>query len=362
LALKLLESLNSNMTHIKIPRNNNFDAIRLLLAVTVFVVHAAGLTGLETFKVVASYLNSTFAVYSFFVVSGFLIFMSYENTDSNLSFFSKRFFRIFPGYAFVILFVAISFGLISTYSYNVYFSYDWLKYLFFNLITLNFLESTLPGVFSTNTVQSVNGALWTIKIEVMFYLSVPIISLFFKRNKISTILIILFLISIGYYEGLRYLADIKDDSLYLLLAKQLPGQLSFFVVGASIYYYFSHFSKYAHAYLVLGVILFILYSKFEIWFILSIAIGLLVIYFATIFRYCGNFGKFGDLSFGIYIWHFPIIQVFINFNFFKLSPFFSTVSLILTVLLFSVFSWNFIEKPFLRKKSHYIYAQKEKNG
>ena len=37
------------------------------------------------------------------------------------------------------------------------------------------MEPNLPGVFAGNTVTEVNGALWTLKIEVMFYLILPLL-------------------------------------------------------------------------------------------------------------------------------------------------------------------------------------------
>ena len=348
------------MKYISSSQKNNFDLIRLILAITVFIVHTAILTELPVYNHIASFLNSSIAVYAFFIVSGFLIFMSYDNNTLIKSFFKKRFLRIFPGYAFVIISVSLSAFILSTYSPIDYFSYDWLRYIFFNLITVNFLQPTLPGVFSENPLDAVNGALWTIKVEVMFYATVPLIGLLFRKYNTATILIILYILSIIYYESTMYMGGHTNKAVYFLLAKQLPGQLAFFVSGALLYYYFDHFKRYAMPYLISSIFFFILYKYYNIWVFFPFSLAFIIVYTATIFKYIGNFGKYGDFSFGIYIWHFPIIQTFVHYNLLVTYPILGSISLLLTVLIFAVLSWKFIEKPFLRKQSHYMLVEADK--
>ena len=42
-----------------------------------------------------------------------------------------------------------------------------------------------------------------------------------------------------------------------------------------------------------------------------IALGVLVVYFACVIPCLRNFDKYGDFSYGIYIIHFPILQILI---------------------------------------------------
>ena len=71
-------------------RQNNFDLLRFLFAFIVLLVHAHVLSGADELSILSAVLSSEIAVKSFFVVSGFLIFMSYENSRSLRSYFENR--------------------------------------------------------------------------------------------------------------------------------------------------------------------------------------------------------------------------------------------------------------------------------
>jgi len=339
---------------------NNFDLIRLILALVVFLVHSATLSKSDIFLSVAKYLNSGYAVYSFFIISGFLIFKSYENDSKSLkSFFKKRFLRIYPGYFFVVVITSVLLFSISNVNFYEYLN-GWIKYLFANLLTLNFLQPTLPGVFENNPIHAVNGSLWTIKLEIMFYFSVPLIGwLFFKFKKFRLfIFVILYSLSVLYKEGLIEFSQGEFSSIYATLAKQFPGQLAFFLSGAYLYYYFQHFQKYQYIYLFFAIVGIAVYYLKDIYVLLPFSLSIIVIYFALIFPYLGNFGKYGDFSFGIYIWHFPIVQVFVYFHILEKNPIMGSIALSFSVFLVAFLSWKYIEKPFLEKKSHYIQVEK----
>jgi len=333
---------------------NNFDLLRFVFAVVVFCVHASVLTSNEYLLSSKNFLSSEIAVKSFFVVSGFLIFMSYENSQSISSYFSKRIRRIYPAYFFVIIASVLVGAAFTMLSINDYWSADILKYLLANLTFLNFLQPTLPGLFTSNLNQAVNGALWTLKIEVMFYIAVPLMVFCFKRFGRLSVMVSLFLGSVIYSYVLFAMAESHGSGTLVELQRQLPGQLTFFIVGAAGYYYFETFKKYSLYLLPIAVLAF-LSKAYLPWFLLEpLALGILVVYFAMIFPYLGDFGKYGDFSYGIYILHFPILQLLIANHLFADSPIlFITVAGAL-VLLSSILLWHFLEKPFLRKNSHYV--------
>ena len=332
---------------------NNFDLLRLLFAGAVFLVHAATLASNEYLISLLSFLSSDIAVKSFFIVSGFLIFMSYENSENIPSYFSKRIRRVYPAYFVVIISCVLIGACFSSFSWSDYWSLATLKYLISNLTFLNFLHPTLPGMFANNPNETVNGALWTLKIEVMFYLAVPMIVFCFNRfGRLST-MIGLFLFSIYYSLFLLRLNTIHHATYLVELQRQLPGQLTFFMVGAAGYYYSEFFKKYSGYFLFLALLSFALKAYLPWLFFEPITLGILVIYLALVFPYLGRFGKHGDFSYGIYILHFPILQLFISNHFFEGSPITFLISAGLTVLFCSILLWRFVEKPFLKKNSHY---------
>lgn len=333
---------------------NNYDFLRLVFAICVFLSHAFDLTGSESFSIFKKIISAEMAVKSFFVVSGFLIFMSYQNSQSISSYFSKRIRRIYPAYLFVIIASVLLGALFTTLSANKYWSVISLKYFFANLAFLNFLQPTLPGLFVDNINPAVNGALWTLKIEAMFYIAVPLVVFCFNRFGRLPVMLLLFFSSVSYSYVLFAMAQYHGGGAFLELQRQLPGQLTFFIVGAAGYYYFEVFKKYS-LYLVVLAFAAFLFKAHLPWIVLEpLALGVLVIYFATIFPYLGDFGKYGDFSYGIYILHFPILQLLIANHLFAESPIlFITVTGAL-VLSSSVLLWHFIEKPFLRKSSHYV--------
>jgi peptidoglycan/LPS O-acetylase OafA/YrhL len=84
-------------------------------------------------------------------------------------------------------------------------------------------------------------------------------------------------------------------------------------------------------------------------------LGCLIIYLAMGIRYFGNFGRYGDLSYGIYIGHFPVTQLLVSLGVFG-NPWIGLSGIIALVLLGAWCSWHFVERPFLGRSSHYVVA------
>lgn len=153
-------------------RENNFDLLRLMAALGVFLAHGSFFYDLQ----ITPFFNNThsmgsLSVYVFFFISGYLNVQSWSRSSSWTSFGIKRALRIFPGLlvaAFVSVFVIG--GLMTTLDLKDFLSSRQTWGLFVNygsgLATLN----DLPGVFAHNPFQNaVNGSLWTIKYEIMMY-------------------------------------------------------------------------------------------------------------------------------------------------------------------------------------------------
>ena len=166
---------------VSITRRNNFDALRLLAAVSVLFSHAfliaegtqknewlIRLTGNQS-------ILGLCGVFVFFAISGFLVTQSWEATRDPLSFLAKRALRIFPGLFVATLFSAFLLApLVTTLEPAAYFGQATpYRYVVGNTL-LDQTVHELPGVMFVNNPVGleINGSMWTLRFEFMMYLVV----------------------------------------------------------------------------------------------------------------------------------------------------------------------------------------------
>lgn len=340
-----------------IPHKNNFDLLRLYLAFSVCFAHLGKVSGVAAFVPLARFFYSGIAVDCFFVLSGFLIFRSFDRSSSTRSYLSKRVRRIYPAYLSIVVLAAVLLPFLFVQpATDLFFSTEWLRFLISNISFLNFLQPDLPGIFTTNPFQVINAPLWTIKIEVMFYLAVPLIFLLCKKDKQWLVLCCLYAASYSYSLFFLHLHATSGLEVYLKLEKQLPGQLTFFLSGGMLYLYFSLFKKYWKYCLLFAAFTILFQENVLLQALYPFALAISVISFALCLPYLGNWGKFGDMSYGVYIYHFPIIQVFTSFSLFDGHAWIRFTGLVLSILATAFFSYHVIERPFLKRSSHYRQA------
>jgi peptidoglycan/LPS O-acetylase OafA/YrhL len=345
-------------------RLNNFDLTRLLLAALVVFEHAylVGLQPLRT-SFLGVPIDAHIAVQGFFVVSGYLIFQSWERSSDWRDYMVKRGRRIYPAYFTVVVATAVIGVFFTSRGVISYFmSVEWIRYLVSNLVFLNFLQPTLPGVFADRVDPLINGPLWTIKIEVMFYLSVPFIAMLGRRYRVIWVMAALYVASFLWAQGFYHLYVGEGRSAYLKLSYQLPGQLSYFLGGGILFYYFEIFKRRAHLFGAAAALVILAHFNFEsvaLDLLYPAALSVVVIYFAEFVPYLGNFGRFGDLSYGLYILHFPVLQMVVASGLIANPKLAYAVGCLAAVVL-AYLSWHLIEKPALLGSSHYRRAERIK--
>lgn len=335
-------------------RQNNLDLLRLSLASIVFFYHACYLPATPGLTGISAIIPADLAVKGFFVISGFLVFMSYERAGTISEYFARRVRRLYPGYAVVVIISALGLGLVSELPVNQYFAGGFWRYLAANLSFLNFTGPTLPGVFADNFLQTVNGSLWTLKIEVMFYLIVPVLAWSFRKTGPLPALVALYLFSLLYRHGLDQLAT-DPEAIMIRLSRQLPGQLAYFVTGIGFYLYRREAGRHLGLKLFLSAVAVVMIEQYAgIWLFEPLALGLIIIHLAFYRPLAVNASRFGDLSYGVYIVHFPLVQLLIRYGFLKDHPL--TGMLLATTLVYgAAFAlWHLVEKRFLRQSSHYL--------
>ena len=336
-------------------RDNCFDFLRFLFAFNVVLGHLAGMTCFPQFEFFRNITNTHLSVTGFFVISGFLIYQSYEHSSSLSSYFIKRMKRLLPAYWLVVIICAFGLVFLSTYSAEEYFlSKDWWQYLGANLCFLNFLHPSLPGVFENEMVReaSVNPALWTLKIEVGFYLILPALVWWLRKSKKPwVVLLLIYICAVVYRTCFGLLGAYRQNAMYVFLARQLPGFMSYFAAGMAVYMYKDIFLKYKK-YLILPALVIFGAEYYLGKEILSpLAWGVIVLWAAYSLRSLNNFAKYGDISYGIYIYHAPILKIILTLGIFSQLGVWPTALLYITcVIVIGFASWHLWENRFLQRK------------
>ncbi len=312
-------------------RPNNFDIVRLFLAGMVVLVHSYDLSGEAALAPIRAVISSRLAVECFFVISGFLIFASYERCTTLADYYANRAWRILPAY-----WLSTTFCLLIALFHS---SFHVGEFLAANLTFLNFLHPYILGVFDHNPGNNaMNGALWTIKIEVMFYVAVPMLVWLCRRLHREAVLCTCFAASLLYHWLFRHHAS---------LLVQLPGQLSFFMVGALIYYHLPVFKRRKLWALAVAILLFAA-QAYTGWFALRpAAVGVFTLAACFFLPHVEGPSRWGDFSYGTYILHYPIVQLVVEAGLFHAHPLGGLVLTLLLVAIAALLSWRFIEKPSL---------------
>ncbi|MFM0349761.1 acyltransferase family protein [Paraburkholderia sp. RL17-347-BIC-D] len=330
--------------------NQNFDFLRVLAALIVIVGHSYSLVGLTQPTIFGMTLAS-YGVTIFFCISGYLISGSWMSDPSVYRYLAKRFLRIFPGLITVVLVTVFIAGpLLTTVSMRDYFaSQDTGRYLLNAVMYINY---RLDGVFEHNPYPyAVNGSLWSLPAEFAMYLIVPLAAGIPFRKSATVGLMILFCIvyvSLGHRNQtiMIYATELKSaaamGSYFMggVLLKMLGAQIRFTLPRAAI-----------------AFVAFALLSQFStghVQYLSAIGAAFAVPYVVVAVGLSNrlklpNLAKYGDFSYGLYLYAFLIQQT--------LTMVFPGIHLGLEIALAIAFtlpcavvSWSFVERRALRFK------------
>jgi peptidoglycan/LPS O-acetylase OafA/YrhL len=340
---------------------NNFDGLRIVAACMVIVTHSYVLLGYPQHDWLHYLTNSTssisrLGVWIFFIISGYLVTASAFSSKTVFHYLAKRALRIFPALVAVVILTILVIGPIaSNISFAEYITNtDTWRYL--RTITLYRMHFDIPGVLTTVPYANViNGSLWTLPYEWTLYL-VPILVLFLHRilrRYARGSLLIMWLLSITAIPFFITHTTNLAVPFLIINAWHLINFGIFFLSGIVMYLYKDeiHFSKRAA---VFSLILWCAVSFID----LGRPVAMFVIPYATLsFALAKPFltplTKFGDISYGLYIYAFPIQQLLVLYCGTMPIPLFIFLSGICT-LPFAYLSWRYIEKPFLQFKKYLV--------
>lgn len=329
-------------------RDNNLNLIRVLAATAVLISHAVpialGPAVAEPLVASVGYSLGSLSVMIFFVISGYLITLSFERTASHREFAMARIMRIFPGLIVNLLFVALLLGpLVTVLAPAAYFS-DPQSYLFIlrNTLLVPLLYS-LPGVFEGQPVDDIVGSIWTLRHEVGCYLGVFILGLlgFFRFERAFRLL------SCIYVIALWPLVVWLDLSFHPLIGSFLKLSVPF-VVGMMFYAWRGAMSLSLWGIAGTAFLAWVFSDTVFYHSVLSIAVG-----YATFWAgyipggLIRAYNRFGDYSYGIYIYAFPV-QGWAIWAFGPQSALENVIYALPPTIFLSILSWHWVEKPAMR--------------
>lgn len=313
------------------------------------------------------------AVPSFFVISGYLITASAMKNDL-ITFLKKRFGRIYPAYLFSCISVVVFFAPI-TYFFMNNGEFSLISYMSQSPSPLSFLICSLPFSADSFTIGNTlvnlpavywNGSAWTLIFEFGCYIAIAIIIYSLKKMdikkghfpKLIFGIYMIFLI-ISFFSP-------RNDKIPLRGWNWINTAIYFFTVflGGSTLYFIKEKIKFSYKLLTLTVILCIIFMSLMPYHwameLSSIPMIFIILFIAMTLK-SPNWIQRNDISYGIYIYAWPIQIVILSiFIFYKIPEniFLYIIICMIVVSMFATLSWFVIEKPILNKVNNLKIGRK----
>lgn len=344
-------------THLD-PAQNNLNALRFLAASLVILSHGfelpSGLSVRDWAHATTGRTFSWYAVNMFFVISGYLIFASWQRRPQLMPFLYARFLRIVPGLFVMLLVTVLALGAIfSTLPFvNFLTAQQTIRY-FLGCLSIVFVKYDLPGVFTSNPLQAVNGSLWTLRYEIFCYSAVAIAGAIGFLGPTLTRRTLL-LAGIGITSVLLVSLDAYDlgnSDGRLGMLYELDRLTLCFLLGG-LYFEFEGRIKIGFLFLVGAVFFIFVLARTPVFTpVASVATAYITFWLAFVpnGRWIKWVRSAPDYSYGMYIYAFPVQQAVVASL--PDASFASVFGLgFFVTLLLASLSWHLIERPALSLK------------
>lgn len=327
---------------------NNFDLIRLMAAIEVVTRHTLvhlGVGATLIFKLLSYFPG----VSILFVVSGYLISSSLEKGFDLRRYFKARWRRIFPAMWVLLALTVIIFSALGA----DFLRSDGLVWLIAQCVGLVYT----PGFLAGFGIGSYNGALWTIPVNIQFYVSLPVMYYLLKKSsKFNQILLgLLFLFCASAVIAHQMYTDngvFGSGGIGKIIRYSLLSQGYLFLFGVvlrrfEVYNWSSIRDK--GVYWLVGYMAFHAttdYMGLDLVVLKGIILGVVVLSLA--YTQVGLSRKLisgFDVSFGIFLYHGLIINCFIQLGW--RGAWYHVLAIFGITLLLAALSWKYIESPML---------------
>lgn len=337
---------------------NNFDLLRILAALQVVLVHSVGHLGLGR-PPLWGLVEAFPGVPIFFAISGFLISASYERSPALISYARNRILRIYPALWCVVLLTVV---VAATFGFDL-FGARQAGWLALQLVGVIFTPSSLRDF----GFGSYNGALWTIPIELQFYVLLPLFYLGAKRDARRTTVVfaiawaLFAIIAYVYARGSEPLAEnLAEPTLHKLFRYSFIPHIYMFLTGVLLQRAQAHRSRW-----IAGRGLFWLAGYLFVHFVLpwgtaNYVIGTMIMAVVTVSLAYTAPGvshallRGNDISYGVYIYHGLILNVLLELG--ERGHGWDLPLVVALTIVAAFLSWRLVERPFLRRKKQTIHA------
>ena len=325
---------------------NSFDLLRVSAAALVLYSHQHALLGMVEPDLFGWNTFGGVGVSIFFFLSGFLVWSSWARDPDLRRFFIRRSLRIFPALWLVVLLTLLVIGpILSKHAAADYFaSLESWRYLSTGFLVV---WRGLPGVFADNPFPlAVNGSLWTLPVEFLCYVSVALVGgVCLKwRNWPMTMSLCLAVLAAAFGPmllGQRFAPHLEMVAFFWW------GAMYGFLRERSV----AELMNWA---IVIGLVLlaFVQFGSHGVERTGMLAVAAVLVFIAKNVPW-GSWvtERLGDLSYGMYIYAFPVQQMVVEFGLTRGWTFAThlILSFLMTGLLAYV-SWHALEKRALQFK------------
>jgi Predicted acyltransferases len=329
------------------PRRNSLDVLRLSFALLVAVGHGIAIhTGTQPHW--GSSTLGDFGLDGFFILSGFLVTRSFLTLGSLPRFVWHRFLRIMPGFWVCLLVIALVVAPLAAVLQGLgpesAFVGDpsALRYLFGNAGLL-IVQYDIAGILAdTPNGVSFNGALWTLFFEAFCYLIVAVLGVAGVLRRRAVVVPL----AVGV---LAVLTVLQEAGLPVVLNDRVLRLTLVFLLG-SVAYLYAHRIPMRSDLAAVGAVVFVVsVAAFQDYRVLgAAALAYVFLWFGACFPWPWSVRT--DLSFGVYIYHWPILQLLVLTGLAGIAtPVFIVIGLAVSAAV-ALLSWRLIEKPALRHK------------
>lgn len=333
-------------------RDNSFDHVRLVAAWLVLVGHSYALRG-EGSDPLASVIGFTdfgsFAISVFFILSGFLIARSWLNDPDPLRYLGRRLLRIMPGLGVCVLVTAFVLGPLFTRLSAVDYFSNLQTWRYLENVTMYIMRYPLPGLFENHPNSAVNGSLWSLRVEFTLYLLILILGML-RLLRLWPVCAIIAIVIVAHLFVLDRFVP-RDRGIIAFFTGGRVELIVYFMSGSLLYLIrdYIRLDRRLFACMVLVLAGAVWLPHPELLWLFALPYCILYICLRSPPSWL-SLKRFGDISYGMYIYAFPIQQSVFSVERGRL-PIFIYV-LICTVLTAgaATASWYWVERTALRRK------------